>query len=491
MKLFSLIKNINCRTFGTTNLSITGIYHHDTEVKENGLFFCLRGTRVDGNNYIFSAIKNGAVAIVTEQEIPNLKNITQVVVKNARESMSLIACQFFGNPANKLKIVGVTGTNGKTSISTMLFSVLSNMNKKVALIGTNGIIIDKQKYESKLTTPDPIDLQRFFSIMVKKHIEYVFMEVSAHAIDLFKIEGFRFEQIIWTNLTEDHLDYFKTMDNYFKTKLKIFNAKYTKNAIINIDDPYGKEIIKSIKIPFITYSINEDNNKSITNSIQNIIAKNITQKNYKYSYQLENDVLINLQLSGKFNISNSLATIASLKLFGFSDLIISNQIEKIQPIEGRFNIYNIDGVIVVIDFAHTPDGLYNALETCKEIALNNKIICVFGCGGNRDKEKRKIMGKIASNSANFSIITSDNPRFESEEDIAKDIESGFEKNNYKIVLDRTTAIKNAISISKCGDLVLIAGKGAEKYIDKRGEQIPYSDYDVIKNISKTLKWKLW
>ena len=309
------------------------------------------------------------------------------------------------------------------------------------------------------------------------------MEVSAHAIALKKIEGFKFEQVIFTNLTEDHLDYFKTLDNYFKSKAELFSLKHSKIAIINIDDVFGKLLLESIKMPLFTYSINENEKNILTNST-NFIASNITFNKNESTFILNDNKKIKLPLLGSFNVSNSLAVIASLKLLRFSEDLIIHELAKVKPADGRFNVYNIDNVNVVIDYAHTPDGLEHVLKTCNVLAKENKTIAVFGCGGNREQEKRKIMGKIASKYANFTIITTDNPRFENREAIAKDIESGFENKNYKIILDRETAIKNAITMAKAGDYVLIAGKGSENYIEENGEKIAYSDYDSIKKIIK-------
>ena len=227
MKLFSLLKNIKCRIVGNPVVEIKGLYHNDTEVKDGGLFFCLRGTRVDGVNFVKSAIKNGAVAIVVESEISNLVGVCQVVVKDARETMSRLACKFFGNPASKLKIIGVTGTNGKTTITNMLKAVLDYAGHKTAVVGTNGVFFKGFKYETGMTTPDPIELQRYFAMMTKHKIEYVCMEVSAHAIDLKKLCGVEFVACVFTNLTEDHLDYFKNMDNYGAAKMSLFDKSFT------------------------------------------------------------------------------------------------------------------------------------------------------------------------------------------------------------------------------------------------------------------------
>jgi len=477
MKLCSLIKNINCRIFGSTAVEIKGLYHKDTEVKDQGLFFCLRGTKVDGNNFVHSAIKNGAVAIVTEQEIHSIRNITQIIVKNARLAMSLIACRFFGNPAEKLKLIGVTGTNGKTTITNMLASILEYSGKKTAIIGTNGVFINGVRYETNMTTPDPIEFQKYLAFMIKKHIEFVCVEVSAHAIDLNKIEGIKFESVIFTNLTEDHLDYFKTMENYFLAKAKLFSKKYAKFASLNIDDKYSEKIINSINIPFVTYSKVSD---------ADYIAKKIKIDNGKQKIIINNSYEIDLPMLGDFNISNALAAISSLSLFNISQNDIVNGLNNLRQVEGRFNSYIINGITIIIDYAHTPDGLKNILIAAKEIAKGNKIICIFGCGGNRDSQKRSLMGKIADDLSDFIFITNDNPRFEKPSKIAEDIVVGIKSNSFEIELDRSKAIKKAVLLAKKNDVVVIAGKGAENYIEENGIKIPYSDYDEVEKIRRNL-----
>ena len=426
----------------------------------------MRGTRVDGKNYVESAIKNGAVAIVTEQEISGINGTTQIIVKNARETMSLLACKFYNNPADKLKIIGVTGTNGKTTITTILYNALNFLGKKTAIIGTNGIIFGSKTFSTGMTTPDPIELQQYFALMVKQKIEYVCMEVSAHAIDLNKVSGFRFEQVIFTNLTEDHLDYFKTMENYFNAKLKLFSDRHAKLAIINIDDDYGKRIAKGINLSFVAYAINEK---------ADINPEKIKSCGLYQTFTL-NSQEFKINLAGRFNIYNVLACILSLKKLGFKDKDIADAVEKTKTVDGRFNAYDINGRLVIIDYAHTPDGLKNVLISCTDMLKpNSKLFVLFGCGGNRDKEKRKIMGEIASKYANYSIITTDNPRFENKESIINDIVSGFLNKNFEVEVDRSKAIKKAFELLNSGDIIVIAGKGAENYIDIEGVKIPYSD----------------
>lgn len=475
MKLFKLLKNCKCRVLGNMDIEISGLYHKDTEVKDGGLFFCLRGLRIDGTLYIKSAINNGAVAIVTEHEIPNLSKTTQIIVKNAREAMSLLACAFFGNPASKLKIVGVTGTNGKTTITTMIANVLEYAGKKVALIGTNGIFFAGKKYDSGMTTPDPIELQYYFSKMVKSKCEYVCMEVSAHALDLNKVDGFKFDLSIFTNLTEDHLDYFKTMEKYFESKAKLFLQKHTKQALINFDDDCGRLLLECINIPNFAYSINEKSS---------FFATDIQCNNSQQKFYFNNEYEFKINMAGKFNVSNALAAISALKILGIELHLIKQAFFDMKQIEGRFNLFVINGVKIVIDYAHTPDGLDNLLRASREICDGKKLIVVFGCGGNRETQKRAIMGEISSKMADFVIISTDNPRFESRNDIAKDIEKGMVNSNYLIELDRGMAIKKAIEMAGKKDVVVIAGKGAENYIEENGVKVPYSDFAEIEKFRR-------
>ncbi len=477
MKLFSLIKNINARVLGNSDKEINGLYHKDTEVKEGGIFFCLRGTRVDGNAYVLSAVNNGAVAIVTEQEIQNLSGITQVIVKNAREAMSQISCKFFGNPASKLKVIGVTGTNGKTTTTTMISSMLESLGKKVALIGTNGVFIRGEKYESGMTTPDPIELQKYFQTMVRAKVEYAIMEVSAHAIELSKVSGFSFEAVIFTNLTEDHLDYFKTMERYFQAKAKLFSRKYANFAVINIDDEFGRRLASSINLPYVTYSTVRDD--------ATFCASQIKQKGANQTFRLNGKFDFELQMSGRFNVSNALAAIGVLERIGIDENSMAKGLREMKPVEGRFNSVMVGENLVVVDYAHTPDGLKNILCACRQIAGKSKLISVFGCGGNRETAKRPIMGEISSRLADFTIITSDNPRFEKREDIANDILKGIVGTNFKVILDRASAIAYAVSMASGGDVIVVAGKGSEPYIDENGEKLPYSDMAEIEKIRRT------
>lgn len=472
MKLFKLLKNINCRIFGLASIEIEGLYHNDKDVRENGLFFCINGKNFSGENFVINAIKNGAVAIVTESEITNIHGVTQILVKNVRKAMSLIACNFYGNPAEKLKIIAVTGTNGKTTTTHMIAGLMQNLGRNCAIIGTNGAIYNNKKIETEMTTPDPIVLQKILYKMERLGVEYVCMETSAHAIYLNKLDGIKFELVIFTNLTEDHLDYFLTMENYFQAKRKIFSKYFTKRALINIDDEYGKRIYDSINVPKYTYSIN---------SSSNFKSDNLKLENFQQTF-LFNGKFLKTNFLGEFNVYNLTSALASLEILGFKVKDSQSIINKLNPVEGRFNTIVIKNKLFIIDYAHTPDGLENVLKLSKRIAGYENLICVFGCGGNRETQKRSKMGEISSKYANSTIITSDNPRFEDRLKIAKDIEKGMTNSNYLTILDRSEAIKFAFKNSKENDVILIAGKGAENYIDEMGEKKPYSDFDEVRKL---------
>ena len=328
MKLYSLLKNIKCRVYGSMLVDISGLYHNDKEVKNGGLFFCLSGEKFNGHDFVKNAVNNGAVAIVTEEEFFGLKNITQVIVNNVRKTMSLIACNFYNNPTKKLKIIGVTGTNGKTTTSFMLAGLIESVGKKCAVIGTNGVHYLGKVIDTGMTTPDPINLQKIFSILVKNKIEYVCMEVSAHAIYLKKLEGIIFESMIFTNLTEDHLDFFKTMENYFEAKRGIFKKQYIRNAIINIDDFYGLQLQKSINVSNFTYAIEND---------AMFKACNLGFAGNKQEFLFNNQKL-QTNFIGKFNIYNLTAAIACLIILDLAQNInLQNSIDLLKPVAGRFN----------------------------------------------------------------------------------------------------------------------------------------------------------
>lgn len=471
MKLLQVLKRCSVRKIvGNCEIEIKGIAFNADEVKKDYMFICLNGSKVDGANFVGEAIKNGANCIVCERMI--YSDVTTVIAENNRELLSIASQNFYGNPANDFKLVTIVGTNGKTTTAYLLHEILKKCNIPSALIGTMYYEIGNEKYSADMTTPDPIRLNELFSIAKKSGVKVVVMELSAHAIYLEKLFGLKSEICVFTNFSQDHLDYFKTLESYKSAKTSYFCNKNVKLGIINSDDEVGRELLKNADIPMLSYGID---NPSDTFAME-INYADIT----KFLANVMNQICeIESNLFGKFNVSNVIAAIACAKCLGIEIINIVDAVKQIYPPQGRCNIYRKDGISYVIDFAHTPDGLYNLLKEGKRLA-QNRIITVFGCGGDRDISKRPIMGNTVSAMSDITIITSDNPRTENPKDIADDILEGISdelKNsgNIYVELDRSNAIGKAVSLAKKGDLVLIAGKGSENYIDIRGNKIPYSD----------------
>lgn len=482
MKLSLIFENIEAEIEGRDQ-EIVGLYHNSKEVGRGGLFFCIDGSNVDGNDYIFQAIENGAVAIVSSKKIV-AEGITKVYVRDVRLAMSLAASNFYLNPSKDMFVLGVTGTNGKTTTTFMLESIFKEAGKKVGVIGTSGTYIDGRHIDSSLTTPDPIEMQKLISQMRDEGVQVVCMEVSAHALELSKIRGVMTDIALFTNLTQDHLDFFKDMKNYKRAKEKFFLGGFAKNAVLNLDDSMGKELAERVEIPFLSYSresVHPENKLAA-----DIIASCETHNNLCQSFMVSTPLgraKIELSLLGGFNVYNALCAIGAAMLAGIDIETISRGLKKLEKVDGRFNCYDLDGTRVIVDYAHTPDGLKNLLIAAREIT-DKRLFVVFGCGGNRDATKRPIMGQIAEKLADFTFVTSDNPRFEQPKEIAKEIIAGISGDNYVVELDREKAIKLAIKKAKSGDTVVIAGKGSENYLDIMGKKLPYSDIRVVEKLKR-------
>lgn len=478
MNLENLIKNLEAKVIGETNLDILDITYNSKKVKKGSLFVCLCGENSDGHDFAKDAERNGAAAILCEKQVQ--VNIPQIVVSSTRKALSKVFSCFYDNPQNKLKIIGLTGTNGKTTTSFLIKSILEESGKKVGLIGTQGAFIGKQFFQTGLTTPDPQLLFKLLKQMVDFGVEYVVMEVSAHALALDKTEGIVFEVGVLTNLTQDHLDFFKTMENYKHAKLKLFERNKIKSAVLNFDDEFGRELAETITVPFLSYSLNNPSD---------VFAAKIGNKNGKNKFIvniLDNVFDVESNLIGEFNIYNSLAAASVAAMLGCSTKQIKNGLEKLLGVEGRLNRFNLsNGVVAFIDFAHTPDGIEQALNAIRELKFK-QIITVFGCSGNRDKDKRHKMGQIAEKLSDYVVLTTDNPRFENPELILDDIEIGMEKTAHTRFVSREQAIEFALTLAKKGDCVAILGKGAETYQDINGVNVPYSDFEVVKNFNENL-----
>lgn len=448
---------------------------------ENSMYFAISGTRVDGHDFAKQAVNNGSTVLIVEKALEI--DAVQVVVENTRSAMSIIASNFYNNPSKKLKMIGVTGTNGKTSISYMVSYIAKKLGISCGVIGTSGINVDGEKLDIKIltsTTPDPIQLQHALAEMVKKGAKWCIMEVTAHALDLNKVHGMEFETSGFTNLTQDHLDYFVTMENYGNAKKKLFFNGLSKSAVLNLDDEFGIEVSKKAEIPTKTYSLK--------NMQADLLAENVKIENSFSSFTLVNegkryDVSINT--TGLFNISNALCAIAMVNSMGIEMKKCVECLNGYTAVAGRFESVDTHdrGFSIIIDYAHTPDGLENVLNAINSFK-KGKLICVFGCGGNRDAKKRSIMGEIAGRLSDFSIITSDNPRFEKPEAIIDEIESGMKKTSGRYVrnADRKEAIRIAIESAEKNDVIAICGKGDEDYQEIEGVKHHFSDRETAEKI---------
>lgn len=465
---------------GAENQNITFLTIDSRKCEKGALYFAINGTQVDGHKFVASAYEKGAAAAVVEHKVDC--DIPQIVVENTRVAMSFAASEFFGNPSQKLKMIGVTGTNGKTSISYMVRAIAKQNGISCGVIGTGGIWLNDEKLDIKIltaTTPDPIELQYALAVMAEKGAQWVVMEVTAHALDLHKVEGMTFKSAGFTNLTQDHLEYFITMENYANAKAKFFDESLSQNGIINIDDDFGKKLTKK-NIPYITYSYKED--ADLKASDVEIYA---TYSTFKLTYE-NNTYNVRTNTTGLFNISNVLCAIGCALKAGLNITDAIKGIESFSSVPGRFEAVDTgdSGISVIVDYAHTPDGLENILTSINTFK-KGKLISVFGCGGNRDAVKRPIMGAIAGRLSDYMVLTSDNPRFEEPEDIIDQIEKGLENPcRYVRIADRFLAIKHALSVAQKGDVIAICGKGDEDYQEIKGVKHHFSDREAVEKIVK-------
>lgn len=480
MVINELFKDVEYKILQKVSDEINGedLEFDSRKIKQGDVFIALEGSIVDGHTFISKAIENGAKTVLVEKDVDKVEGINYFLVDGLREKMGIIASNFYGYPQNQLKIVGVTGTNGKTTTTYILESILGEKN--VARIGTVEYKIGDKIIPAPNTTPSSLEIIKICKKALEKNIKYLIMEVSSHGLEIGRVNMLRFEAGIFTNLTLDHLDYHKTMENYYLAKRKLFDlVKDKKNSIINIDDEYGKRYLEYTN--GISYGIGQGNIqgeiKQITREGQEVTIK-IFEKEYK----------INLRLLGRYNLSNLLGAIGAVKTLGLSDEEIISKIPLIHGAPGRFEPVKIDrDFTVIVDYAHTGDALENILKSINEFKTN-RVITVFGCGGDRDKTKRPIMGGIAEKYSDIVIVTSDNPRTEDPEEIIKDIVVGLTKENHIIEIHREKAIEKAISLAEKNDIILIAGKGHENYQVIGREKIHFDDKEeVIKAIKKLNK----
>ena len=471
MKLSSLLKGVKTQDVYEER-EVERVTDKDNENLENALFVCVDGNRVDGHSLAVKAVKKGAVAVLTNRDLGINE---QIIVDDTRCALSIIASNFYGNPSKKLKIIGITGTNGKTSTCCFIKSILESLGKKCGIIGTVENSWGSVRNQSILTTPEPMDLNRIFSKMVDDGCEYCVMEVSSQALCQKRVYGIHFCASAITNITPEHLDYHGSIENYINSKLDLF--KQSDFACVNIDDGLISENLNRINCPVLTFSI-DNNNADYT-------AKNVLYNENGIRYEFVGiDCISRIESSllGEFTVYNTLCAASVLINLGFDVDEISKGIKSVKCVKGRGEILFVPrDFTVMIDYAHTPDGLRNILSAVRKIS-SGRIILVFGCGGDRDKQKRPVMGEIAGELSDFAVVTSDNPRHENPLLIINDILCGMEKSKAKIAVieNRRQAIEFALSKAKTGDVVLLAGKGHEVYQIIGDKKIPLDEREIVK-----------
>lgn len=480
MKLEELLKHIQVSEIvGNQQVEITGVNIDSRLVQSGHLFIAVKGTQADGHSYISKAIEKGAVAILCET-IPSerLKEVTYICVQDSEDAVGKVATAFYDDPTSKLELVGVTGTNGKTTIATLLYNMFRHFGYKVGLISTVCNYIDEEAIPTDHTTPDPITLNKLLGQMADSGCKYAFMEVSSHSIAQKRISGLKFAGGIFTNLTRDHLDYHKTVENYLKAKKKFFDDM-PKNAfcLTNLDDKNGLVMMQNTKAKVYTYSLR---------SLSDFKGK-ILESHFEGMILNFNDKELAVQFIGKFNASNLLAVFGAACLLGKKEEDVLVALTTLRPVAGRFDsMRSSKGYTAIVDYAHTPDALVNVLNAIHEVLEGRgQVITVVGAGGNRDKGKRPIMAQEAVKGSDRVIITSDNPRNEEPQDIIDDMMAGLnaeQKGKVLTIVDRKEAIRTACMLAQSGDVILVAGKGHENYQEIKGVKHHFDDKEILKEV---------
>ena len=485
MKILSdiLITVETIEIIGNTEVPVTSIVFDSRKVDLGCVFVAVKGTQTDGHTFIPGAAEKGAKAIVCESLPNDLNNeIVYIKVANSSKAMGQMAAAFYDYPSQRLKLVGITGTNGKTTTATLLYHLVRKLGYKAGLLSTVRNYIDDKIIEATHTTPDAVQMNRLMRQMLDAGCDYCFMEVSSHAIDQQRIAGLSFEGALFTNITHDHLDYHKTFAEYIKAKKKFFDDLHPESfALINTDDKNGRVMVQNTKARVKSYAVN---------SAADFKAK-ILESHFEGSLLEVDHTEIWTYFVGRFNAYNLLAVFSAASMLGFEKEEILKVISELKPVEGRFEtIRSVNGITAIVDYAHTPDALLNVINSINQIRNDNQdLITVVGAGGDRDKTKRPEMAKIASENSSKTILTSDNPRSEDPNDILNDMKVGVDILNQKKVLsitDRKEAIRTACLLAKGGDIILIAGKGHETYQEIKGVKHHFDDREVINQIFNEL-----
>ena len=478
MKLQDLLYKVNIlKLIGSTNIEISDVQFDSRKIQKKGLFIAIKGTISDGHQYIQNTIKEGAIAIIVEQLPSQLNdNITYVQVANSYNALGVIAANFYNNPSERIKLVGVTGTNGKTTIVSLLHQLFTLLNNKVGMLSTiENKILDKI-IPSTHTTPDPLQINYLLNDMIKRGCDYCFIEVSSHALAQGRVSGLVFCGGVFTNITQDHLDYHHTFSEYRDVKKSFFDSlNKDAFALVNKDDKNGSKMLEGTKAKKLSYALK---------SLANYRCK-VLENQFEGMLLQINKVDVWVKLIGDFNAYNILAVYAVAKQFDFEDYEVLTALSMLNAAEGRFQfIRNEDAITGIVDYAHTDDALKNVLSTINTIRTNSEsLITIVGCGGDRDKSKRPLMAQVACNLSTQVIITSDNPRSENPDDIIKDMIAGLspvQKKKVLVITDRRQAIMTAGKLAHENDIILLAGKGHEKYQEINGEKFPFDDMEELK-----------
>lgn len=478
------------RVEGPQTAEVCHITADSRTVQEGSLFICLVGATVDGHSFVEKAVQDGAVAVVVSKPVTVPDHVAVIYVEDTRQALQAAVPFFYDYPASKMRMIGVTGTNGKTTTTHIIAHLLRSQGYTVGVIGTVHILIDDQSYPIHNTTPDVADLQQILQQMVDAGVTHCIMEVSSHALALGRTAGVEYDTAVFTNLTQDHLDFHKTFDNYLAAKAKLFKqvsasyqVKEGKGAVINVDDAYGQSIVDVTTSPMITYSTEGKGS-------MNASDLTVTAKSSQFTLNYDGKSYpISTKIAGMFNVYNTLAAVGATLYEGLSMEAIVKGLATFTAVPGRFELIEEgQDFAVVVDYAHTPDGLENILQTAKKI-VENRILVVFGCGGDRDATKRPIMGRIAAQFGDRVFVTSDNPRTEDPVQIVKDVEVGVREGlhddvTYEVIVDRREAIHKAIAEATTGDVVIIAGKGHEDYQILKDETIHFDDREVAREALK-------
>ncbi|MBU4346138.1 MAG: UDP-N-acetylmuramoyl-L-alanyl-D-glutamate--2,6-diaminopimelate ligase [Candidatus Omnitrophica bacterium] len=488
MRLIQLIKSLDSYHTDSNlkDFEVRGISCDSKLVGENFIFVAIRGIDEDGHNFIEEAIARGAEAVLIQYQVSGIRyqdKINLIKVEDTRRALARLAAEFYGNPSSKIKVVGITGTNGKTTVTYLIEAILKEANFNPAVIGTINYRFKDKVLSAKNTTPGPLELHCILSEMLKGGLDYAIMEVSSHALDQHRTEGINFYSAIFTNLTPEHLDYHKTLENYFQAKLKLFkNIGLNSFVIINNDDEYGRILKGLTPAEVITYGVENQ---------ADVMAGEIKFDIWHTEFLLttiKGQTNFRTSLIGRHNVYNILAAVSWALREGLELPTIKSAIEKFSYVPGRLE--RVDApldFLIFLDYAHTEDALKNVISTLRQLA-SGRIIVVFGCGGQRDKTKRPKMGYVVSELADYAIITTDNPRSEDPEAIIEDIKKGIKKENFCVMLEREEAIRKSLSLAKSGDIILVAGKGHEDYQILKDRVIPFADRRVIEKCLKSMNY---